>query len=160
MLLQQGSRSSSHLNRFIYSLHTAMSSVTGNHAMDLFYLLKGSFPFWLINHEKELWEFWRIGTNVLRDIESDFVWSEVSGVVSQYILWSGSLWHTLSSSMLKNKRLFSLVISKLMSVFSLWLYNLVWPTIISTNASSKKNSRNLKGVTISPSLLNFGTFGN
>ena len=36
-----------------------MSSVAGNHTMDLFYLLKENFksPIGLINHEKELEEF-------------------------------------------------------------------------------------------------------
>ena len=33
-----------HLNRiFVYSLPDAMSSLTGNHTMDLFYLLKENF---------------------------------------------------------------------------------------------------------------------
>ena len=79
-----------------------------------------------------------------------------SGVVSIYILQSGSLWHPLSSSMIKQS--FSLVISKLMSVFSISLYNLVEPTIISTNTSSKNNPRSLRGVTILSSLLNFSVF--
>ena len=44
--------------------------------------------------------------------------AKVSGVTSQYILWSGSLWYSGRSSMLKNKRIFSLVVSELMPAFS------------------------------------------
>ena len=58
--------------------------------------------------------------------------------------------------MLRKKQTFSLVISKLMSAFSLWLCNLVQPTIILTNTSSKNNSESLRGVTILSRLLNFG----
>ena len=47
------------------------------------------------------------------------------GVVCQYIFLSESIWHPLSSSMLKNKQILSLIISKLISTFSLWLYILV-----------------------------------
>ena len=47
------------------------------------------------------------------------------GTFSQYVLWSGSIRHPLCSSMLKNKRFFSLVISKLMLAFSPLLYNFV-----------------------------------
>ena len=79
------------------------------------------------------------------------------GAVFQYILRPGSLWHLLNGSMLKCKRIFSLVISKLMFAFSLWLYNLMQPTIILTN-TSKNNSRSLSAVTILSSLLNFGMF--
>ena len=46
--------------------------------------------------------------------------TKVSGVFSQYVLRSKSLWYPLSSSMLKNMQFFSLIISKF-----LWLYNLV-----------------------------------
>ena len=60
--------------------------------------------------------------------------------------------------MLKNKLIFSLVISKLMPAFSLWPYNLLYSAIILANTSSKKNSRSLTGVTISSSLLKFGMF--
>ena len=88
--------------------------------------------------------------------ESDLAYTKVLGVVFQYILWSGSLWDPPNNNMLKNKRIFSTVISKLTSAFSLWLYNLVNPTIISTNTPSKNNWRSLRGVNISSSLLNFG----
>ena len=44
--------------------------------------------------------------------------AKVSGVTSQYILWSGSLWYPGRSSILKNKRIFLLVISELMPAFS------------------------------------------
>ena len=103
--------------------------------------------------------FRRIRSNVLRGIESDLAYKKVSGVVSQYILQSGNLWQPLSSSMVKNKHIFSLVISKLMLAFTLWLYNLIYPTILSTNISSKNNSKSMRGVTISSSLLlNFEMF--
>ena len=35
------------------------------------------------------WRFWRIRSNVLRGIESDLAYTRVSGIASQYILWSG-----------------------------------------------------------------------
>ena len=112
------------------------SFLTGNHTMDLFYLLKENFKnllFDLLTTGRSFenlsylsscslpqrWRFWRTRSNVLRNIESDLPYTKVSGVASQYILWSGSLKHPLSSSMLENKRIFSLVISKLMSAFSL-----------------------------------------
>ena len=130
-------------NRLVtYSLPTAMSSVTGNHTMDLFYLLKENIKnllfdslitgrsFQNLSYQSscslsQRWRFWRICSNVLRNIEPDLAYTKVSGVFSQYSLQSGSSWHPLSSSMLKNKRIFSLVFSKLMSAFSLWLHNLV-----------------------------------
>ena len=64
----------------------------------------------------------------------------------------------MESTKLKNNQIFSLVVSKLMSAFYLWLYNLVQPTIISTNTLSKNSSRSLRGVTILCSLLNFPVF--
>ena len=45
-------------------------------------------------------------------IESDTTFTKVSGDVSQYILCSGSLWHSLSKSLPKNKRNVSLEIFK------------------------------------------------
>ena len=39
-------------------------------------------------------------------------------LLAQYILWYGSLWYPVRSSRLKNKQIFLLVISKLMSAFS------------------------------------------
>ena len=104
------------------------------------------------------WRFRRIRSKVIRSIESDLICTKLLGANSRYNLRSGSLRHPLSSSMFKNKRIFSLVISKLMPVFSLWLYNLVYPTIISTNASSRNNLRSLRGFTISSTLLNCGIF--
>ena len=77
---------------------------------NLFYLSSCSLP---------QRRFHRIRSSVLRAIESDLSCTKVSGVVSQYILRFGSLWHPLSSSMLKNKQIFSLIISKLISAFSL-----------------------------------------
>ena len=164
------------MNRLaVYSLPTAMSSLTGYHTMDLFYLLKKNSKNLLLHllipgkSFKKLSylsscllsqrsRFRKICSNVLRGIESGLAYTKVSGVASQYILQTGSLWHLLSSSMLKNKRIFSLVIFKLMSAFSLWLYNLVLPKIMSTNTSSKNNSKSLRRVTISSSARTFGMF--
>ena len=101
------------------------------------------------------WRFRRIRSKVIRGIESDLIYTKLLGAVSRYNLRSGSLRHPLSSSILKNMRIFSLVISKLMPVFSLLLYSLVYPTIISTNASSRNNLRSLRGFTISSTLLNW-----
>ena len=50
--------------------------------------------------------------------ESNRTYTKVSRAASQYILLSGSLWDPVRSSMLKNKRIFSLVISNLMPAFS------------------------------------------
>ena len=63
--------------------------------------------------------FHRIRLHVLQGIESDLACTKVSGVVYQYILRFGSLWHPPSSSMLMNKQTFSLIISKLISDISL-----------------------------------------
>ena len=50
---------------------------------------------------------------------TDLAYTKVSGVASQYILWSGSLCYPVGiSSMLKNKRIFSLAISKLIPASS------------------------------------------
>ena len=158
-----------------------MSSVTGNHAMDLLYLLKDTFknllfdlliigrtfenlPYLSKCSLSRRWRFWRIRSNVLWGIKSGLAYAKVSGVnsqkyrrsprksigghlakvsavtsqkyrrsprksigghlakvlgvTSQYILWSGSLWYSGRSSMLKNKRIFSLVVSELMPAFS------------------------------------------
>ena len=152
-----------------------MTSGTGNHLMGFFYLLKENFknrlfPSLITQRSFEnfcylsncsllqRWRFRRISSNVLRGIESGFAYTKLYGVVFQYIIHSGSLWHPRSSSMLKNKQIFSLIISKLMSAFFVWLYNLVYPTIISTNTSSKNNSRSLREVTILSSLISFWVF--
>ena len=47
----------------------------------------------------------------------DLANTKVSGVASQYILWFESLWYQLRSSMLKDKRVFSLLIYKLIPAF-------------------------------------------
>ena len=87
-------------------------------------------PIWLINQWKELREFalfiksFVITMNTLerittfRGIESDLAHTKVSGVASQYILWSESLWYPAKSNIHKNKCIFSLVISKLISALS------------------------------------------
>ena len=124
------------LNRLVvYSLPTAMSYLTGNHTMDLLYLLKENFKNLLsdllipgrsfenlsylsICLLSQRLRIRRIRSNVLRGIESYFTYTKVSAVASQYILWSGSLWYPVRSSMLKNRRFYSLVISKLMPAFS------------------------------------------
>ena len=112
-----------------------MSSLTGNHTMDLLYLLKENFKNLLsdllipgrsfenlsylsICLLSQRLRIRRIRSNVLRGIESYFTYTKVSAVASQYILWSGSLWYPVRSSMLKNKRIFLLVISKLKPAFS------------------------------------------
>ena len=119
----------------LFPLPTAMSSLTGNHTMDLLYLLKENFKNLLFNllitggslenlsylssrSLSQKWRFWIIRSNVLRGIESDLAYTKVSGAASQYILWFESLRYPVRSSMLKNKRIFSLIISKLMPAFS------------------------------------------
>ena len=62
------------------------------------------------------WRFQRTPLVLFRGIKSELAYTKVSGVVSKHILRPGSLWHVLSSSMLKNKLFFSLVFLKLMSV--------------------------------------------
>ena len=125
------------LNRFVvYSLPAAMSSLAGNHTMDLFYLLKENFKnlqFDLLITGRDFENlsylsscsfsqrsrFRRIRSNVLRGIGLTLAYTKKSVFASQYILWSGTLWHLLNNGMLENQRIFSLVISKLMSAFSL-----------------------------------------
>ena len=94
-------------------------------------------PVWLIDDGKELPEFILfikvfvvtkvfVVSNVLRWIESYLAcraWllacTKVSGVFSQYILRSRSLWNPLSSRMLKNMQIFLLIISKFLSLYNL-----------------------------------------
>ena len=85
--------------------------------MDLLYLLKENFknilfdllitgrsfenlPYLWSCLLSQRWRSWRIRSNVLRGVESDLAYTKVSGFAFQY-MWSGSLWHPLSSSMLK-----------------------------------------------------------
>ena len=75
---------------------------------------------------------------------SDLAYTKVLGVVSQYILWSGSLWYPLRSSMLKNKRIFSLAISKLIPAFSAVQLDVAKNHI--NWYVTKNNSRSLRGV--------------
>ena len=84
--------------------------ITGKSSENSFYLSSCSLS--------QRWTFWRIRPNVLQGIEEAFAYTKVSRVVSQYILWSGGLCCPVKNSMLKNKRIFSLVISKLMPAFS------------------------------------------
>ena len=118
------------LNRVVVcSLRTAMSNLTGNHIMDLLYLLKENFEkllsdilitersfenlsYLLCCSLSQRWRFWRIHSNVLRGIELDLASIKVSVVASQYVLWPGSIRYPVRSSMLKSKRIFSLVISR------------------------------------------------
>ena len=163
------------LNRLVfYLMSAAMSSMTWDHAMDLLQLLKKNFKnlffgslmmrrsfqnlSYLSICSLSQWRYRRIRSNVLRWLELDLACTKVLRDFSQYILRSGSLWYPVSSSMLKNEQFFSLIISKLISTFSLWLYNLMLPAIILFNTSSKNNSRSLTGVTISSSLLNLECF--
>ena len=116
----------------VYLPSTAMSSQIRNHMMDLLYLLKEDFKKPLFNSLitgmsyknlsylsscllSQRWRFRRIHSNVLRLIESALAYTKVLRINSQY----GSSWYPQSSSMLKSKRIFSLVFSKLMSAFSL-----------------------------------------
>ena len=124
------------MNRLVdYSLRTALSFLTGNNTLDLLYQLKENFKKLLSDilitersfgnlsylsscSLSQRWRFWRIHSNVLRGIESDLASTKVLGVVSQHILWSGSLWYLVRNNMLKNKRIFSLVVSRSMPDFS------------------------------------------
>ena len=97
------------------------------------------FSIWLIYHEKELSEFvlfikllvvtkMKIPKNALERITRHWMRPCLHKSIGGHLLIhfrSGSLWHPLSSSILKNKPIFSLVISKLMPAFSKWLYNFV-----------------------------------
>ena len=58
-------------------------------------------------------EISEICPNLSQEIESDIVFTQLSGSISQYIL-SGSLWHPGVSTIPKNKWNFLLVISKLL----------------------------------------------
>ena len=149
-----------------------MSSLTGNYTMDLLYLLKENFKnslFDLLITGKSfenlcylsscsISQSWRL-SRTLQRITRRWITpcSHKSIVVTlQYILWSGSLWYPVRSSMLKNKRIFSLVISALMPVFSTVQLD-VAKNHINLNVA-KKNSRTLRGVTKSSSALNFEMF--
>ena len=66
--------------------------------------------------------FWRISSNMSRSIESNIVYTKLSGAVFQHILQSW--WHPTNSSMPQNKRNFSLLISN-KSVLSL-CYGTIW----------------------------------
>ena len=125
-----------HLNHLVaYSLRTAISSLAGNHTMDLLYLLKDNFKNLLFNllitgrsFEKCL--IYQVVRNHKDHDSGEYIRTyyealnqtlltpKCRGTASQYILWSRGLCYPVRSSMLKNKRIFSLVISKLMSAFS------------------------------------------
>ena len=81
------------LNQFNYGLFIAMRSVTGNHTMDLFCLLKESFknllfdplitgrsfdklPYLSSCLLSQRWRFQRIRSNLLRGIESDLAYTK------------------------------------------------------------------------------------
>ena len=103
----------------VYSFPTGMSSLTVNHSMDLLYLLKENFKYLLMDllitgssfenliylSSCSLSQRWRF-LNVLQSNEWDLTYTNVSGVASQYILWSGSLWYPIRSRMLKTNQLF------------------------------------------------------
>ena len=102
----------------VYSLPTVMSFVTGNHTMffplkenlkNLFDSLSTGSSFENLSYLSKVFPCLKDGdlcSNILPGIESDLAYTEVSGVVCQYILQSGSLWHPLSSSMLKIAKCF------------------------------------------------------
>ena len=75
---------------------------------------------------------------------SDFTYTKVSGVASQYILWSVSLCYPLRSRMLKKKPIFSLVISKVILDFSAVQLDEAKNYI--NKYVRKNNSRSLRGV--------------
>ena len=99
-------------------------------------------------------EILKNSSNILQSIEPDLVYTKVSGVVSQYILRLGHLWHSLSSSMLKSKQFFSLVISKLISALSLSL-SLSGRTTWCSQQSHQLITKLLTELSLT-SLLNFG----
>ena len=108
-------------------------------------------------HKNEDSEEYEDSSNVLRGLAySDLTYTKVSEVASQYILSSGSLWYPLKSSMLKNKRIFSLVLSKLTPTFLSVQLDVAENYI--TNRSQRINSRSLRGVIKLTSALNFGIF--
>ena len=80
------------------------------------------------------WRFQRTPLVLFRGIKSELAYTKVSGVVSQHFWRPGSLWHVLSSSMLKNKLFFSLVFLKLMSAFRILLLHIknrqLWIAVI------------------------------
>ena len=146
-----------------------MSFVAENHTMDFVYLLKESFkefPEFVLFMKLFVVTNIEIPKNTLECIAKHqsrpCSYKSIRGRLPiKFTVWrviAPPHPASLSRSMPKNKRIFWLVISKRMSAFSLWVYNLVWPTIILTNASSENNSRSLTGVNISSSLLNFGMF--
>ena len=103
--------------------------------MDLLYLLKGNIKNLLFNllttgrsFEKCL--IYQVVRNhkdhdsgeyirtYYEALNQTFLTQKRRGTASQYILWSRRLCYPVRSSMLKNKGIFSLVISKLISAFS------------------------------------------
>ena len=92
--------------------------------------------------------------------ESNRAYTKVSRAASQYILLSGSLWDPVRSSMLKNKRIFSLVISNLMPAFSTVQLDVAKNHInyyVAKNNSRSLRSYNLtklQNYTLSESLIN------
>ena len=124
------------LNWFVvYSLPTAMSSVTGNHTMDLLYLLKENLKnlifdllirgrsFQNLSYLSSLFVVKKM--EILKNTLERITRHWISPCLHKSIGGRLPIYFTLSSSMLENKRIFSLVIWKLMSPFSVWPYNLV-----------------------------------
>ena len=75
---------------------------------------------------------------------SELSYTEVSGVASQYILWYGNFRYSLRSSILKSKRIFSVVISKLIPAFSTLQLDVAKNHI--NYYVTNNNSRSLRGV--------------
>ena len=109
----------------VYSWPTAMSVITGNNTLDLFYLLKRNFKNLLFdslfmqrsfeNLQLFVVTKMEIPKNTLKRIMRHSIrpcLHKYRGFVSQYMLRSVSLWQPLTNSMLKNKRIFSLVVLK------------------------------------------------
>ena len=157
----------------LFPLPTAMSSLTGNHTMDLLYLLKKNFENLLFEllitgrsfdnlsylrsfSSSRIWRFWRIHSNVLQGIESDLAYTKVFGVASHYILWTGSSWYPVRGSTLRNKQYFFISNFKINGCF---LDFTTWCSQESYQLNvTKNNSRSLRGVIKSSSATNFGMF--
>ena len=131
---------------FFFSMSTAMSSMTGNHTMDSFTCWKRTFKTSCLTHwwwegasriyliykgvrchkgdSEEYGRTYYNGLNhtLLAELACRaclLACTKVSGVFSQYILRSRSLWNPLSSRMLKNMQIFLLIISKFLSLYNL-----------------------------------------
>ena len=102
-------------------------SLTENHMMDLLYLLKENFRHLVFNllitgRASRICLIYQVVFYHKDEDSVEYIWTYYEALdqtlLTQYILWSGSLWYAVRSSMLKNKRIFSLVILKLTPAFT------------------------------------------